>query len=152
MELKNYAHDLFLSGYNCAQCVSSVFADRFSIDEDLLMKVSAGFGGGVGRRQTICGAVSGGVIALGLRYGRSNDDDPIEMKEETYNKVREFLNRFEEKMGSINCLDLVSGIRTDTHEGRARFLELKMPDKVCAPAVTCAIELLEEMLAEDSAK
>lgn len=148
MNLKAYAGDLFLSGFNCAQAVAGAFADTMNADENTLFRAAAGFGAGIGRLQHTCGAVSGALIVIGLRFGRGSEDDPIDMKETTYDKAKEFVTRFEKRMGSILCLDLVDGIRTGTPEGRAEFIEKKYHEKVCAPAVVSAIEILEEILAE----
>lgn len=150
MDLKAYAGDLFLCGFNCAQAVAGVFAERFGAEESTLFRAAAGFGAGIGRLQHTCGAVSGALIVIGLRYGRGSEEDPNEMKEETYDKAKEFVQRFEKRMGSIVCLEMVDGIRTGTPEGRAEFIEKKYHEKVCAPAVVSAIEILEEMLNDTS--
>lgn len=51
--------------YNCAQSVACAFAEDALVTEELVKKVSANFGGGM-RMASICGAFSGGLIALGL--------------------------------------------------------------------------------------
>jgi C_GCAxxG_C_C family probable redox protein len=62
----------FLSGYNCAQAVLDAFRDEASLDEDLALKMATGLGAGMGRKQEVCGAVTGGVLVLGLRHGRGS--------------------------------------------------------------------------------
>ena len=57
--------------YNCAQAVVIPFAENAGINAETAMKFAAGFGGGM-RRGSVCGAVTGGLMALGL-YGI---DDP----------------------------------------------------------------------------
>lgn len=56
------AGELFASGLNCAQAVLQATT---GIDEPRMMKTAEAFGGGVGGSKCLCGAVSGGVLALG---------------------------------------------------------------------------------------
>jgi C_GCAxxG_C_C family probable redox protein len=61
------AVEKFLSGYNCAQSVLYSFCDDLRFDGDAALRLACGFGAGMGRKQEVCGAVSGGIIAIGLR-------------------------------------------------------------------------------------
>ena len=65
------AKNLFLSGCNCAQAVSTAFSDEIGIDEEILKKLMIGFGGGMGRMREVCGAVSAMTFIIGAYY----DDD-----------------------------------------------------------------------------
>ncbi len=56
----------FDDGANCAQAVLYAFKERFALSEETLLAISAGFGSGVARKEELCGAISGGVIAIGL--------------------------------------------------------------------------------------
>lgn len=66
--MKERAGDLFASGLNCAQ---AVFQVGTGIDDPKLMEMAKAFGGGIGGSKCLCGAVSGGVMALGL-MGKGN--------------------------------------------------------------------------------
>jgi len=55
---------LFASGYNCAQSVLMATTD---IDDPALLEMADAFGGGIGDTQCLCGAITGGVMALGLK-------------------------------------------------------------------------------------
>ena len=63
------AKELFKSGYNCAQSVFAVYAERYGIDFETALKLSSSFGGGMGRLREVCGAVSGMFMAAGLATG-----------------------------------------------------------------------------------
>ena len=63
------AEELFLQGYNCAQAVSCACAGDCGVPSELVVKLATGFGAGMGRTQETCGAVSGAILALGLRGG-----------------------------------------------------------------------------------
>ena len=69
------ASEKFLSGYNCAQSVLWAFAPRLNFDAEAALKIACGLGAGMGRRQEVCGAVTGGILALGLKFGRGSSDD-----------------------------------------------------------------------------
>jgi C_GCAxxG_C_C family probable redox protein len=56
------AGELFASGLNCAQAVLQATT---GIDDPRMMEMAKAFGGGVGGSKCLCGAVSGGVMALG---------------------------------------------------------------------------------------
>jgi C_GCAxxG_C_C family probable redox protein len=73
---------LFREGYSCSQAVLAVFAQDFSLDRDTANRISQGFGGGIAHSDGICGAVSGAIMVIGLRYGRTRADD-IVAKEKT---------------------------------------------------------------------
>ena len=72
MDRRQKAEEFFHYGYNCAQSVVLAYEDILGVDKDTLLKLSAPFGGGVGRLREICGAVSGGVMVLGMVTGLDN--------------------------------------------------------------------------------
>lgn len=98
MSIIEKAGENFKSGMNCAQSVVAQFAEKYGADADFLIKVSSGFGGGV-KSGEICGAILGGVMAIGLKYG----DDKLECGRMT----KEFVNRFREQNGAVTCRDLL---------------------------------------------
>jgi C_GCAxxG_C_C family probable redox protein len=78
----------FLAGYNCAQAVLYSFCDDLGLDKNAALKLACGFGAGMARKQEVCGAITGGIITLGLKHGRGEGQDRT-ATEETYRKVRE---------------------------------------------------------------
>ena len=102
MDRSEVAVNKFKEGYCCSQSVLFSFCDNLGFDEDLALKIANGFGAGMGRRQEVCGAVSGAIMVLGLVYGRGINDEK-DKHEFTYSKVQEFTGRFEEKYGSVIC-------------------------------------------------
>ena len=83
------AHSRFSEGYSCSQSVLAAFAPELGLDADAALRVSAAFGGGMGRTGGTCGAVTGALMALGLKYG-ATVADPV-AKERTYALTREFI-------------------------------------------------------------
>ncbi|MGB9212388.1 MAG: C-GCAxxG-C-C family protein, partial [Halobacteriota archaeon] len=106
MTKANDAVTLFQEGFTCSQAVLSVFAEDFGLDRDLALRISQGFGAGIAYTDDICGALSGAVMVIGLRYGRIRADDTA-AKEKTYAVVREFLREFKSRHGSVACTGLL---------------------------------------------
>ena len=86
----------FSADYNCAQAVLYSFCDNLQFDKDTALRMACGFGAGMARKQEVCGAISGGILAIGLKHGRGEGQEKT-VTEETYRKVRELMARFEEK-------------------------------------------------------
>ena len=84
----------FESGYNCAQSVLLAYCNDVNIDSSTASKIGWGFGAGMGRRQEVCGAVTGGIIAIGAKYGTQQDDKKA-ATELIYSKTKDLLNRFQ---------------------------------------------------------
>jgi C_GCAxxG_C_C family probable redox protein len=139
------AVEKFLSGYNCAQSVLYSFCDVLQFDRDTALRLASGFGVGMGRHQEVCGAVSGGIIAIGLRHGRGEGQDRT-ATEETYRKVRELMARFESRHGTRLCRTLLNGCDLTTPEGQQFFKENDLLNKTCKACVRTVAEALEEIL------
>jgi C_GCAxxG_C_C family probable redox protein len=135
----------FLSGYNCAQSVAYGVLDRLDAAEDTVLKAACGFGAGMGRKEEVCGAVTGGIMALGLKFGRGVKETR-EATEKLYPLVRELMNRFEKKHGSFICRRLLDGVDLLTDEGQAKYKARDMHATVCLPCVLSAVEITESLL------
>ncbi len=107
---------LFDQGFTCGQAVLAAFASRHGLDRGAALRVSCAFGGGIARGGGTCGAVSGGLMAIGLAHGRTRVDDEA-ARERTYDAARAFLDRFRREHGSDVCRELL-GVDISTPEGR----------------------------------
>ncbi len=132
------------SGYNCAQAVLDAFRDEGGLGEDLALKLATGLGAGMGRMQEVCGAVTGGILVLGLRHGRGSAEDRT-ATEQTYARTRELMDQFAARHGSCLCRQLLAGYDIATAEGRQRALADKVFDKVCTSCVQTVVEILDQM-------
>jgi C_GCAxxG_C_C family probable redox protein len=121
MTHENTAAEKFKEGFNCAQSVLYSYAEELHLDPDLALRIANGFGGGMGRKQEVCGAISGGILVLGLLYGRGAQDGK-ERQEKIYAEVRHLIDSFIKEHGTICCRELVSGCSLLTEEGRKRFI------------------------------
>ena len=123
------AVDKYAEGYNCAQSVVFAFCDECGIGQDAALKVSCGFGGGMGRKQEVCGAVVGGIMVLGLLRGRGTADGRS-VAEALYPMTREFMDAFAARNGSYLCRDLLSGCDLKSEEGQRYLKEQGLVEKV----------------------
>ena len=109
------AKALFKQGFNCSQSVFAACADIYGIeDEALALRLSASFGGGIGRMRQTCGAACGMFMLAGLENGSAISGD-AEGKKENYALVQELAELFKQENGSITCAELL-GLRTGNAE------------------------------------
>lgn len=104
----------FEEGYNCCQSVFLAFAGRYGFDRELACRLSASFGGGVGRLREICGTVSAMALVCGLETGATEGSDQ-EGKAANYAAMQQLAARFEAQSGSLICRELLGldGKKTD---------------------------------------
>ncbi len=147
------AKALFLDGYNCAQAVLTAFSDVTGLDGKTALAVSSSFGGGMGRKREVCGAVSGMLMAAGLIYGGDcNANSAPTAKSEHYARVRELMDSFKAENGTYICRELLSlpeGSEGGEPEKRTNEYYKKRP---CAELVGMAARILDEYIAENEAK
>jgi|BarGraNGADG00212_1021973.scaffolds.fasta_scaffold15745_1 C_GCAxxG_C_C family probable redox protein len=132
---------LFDGNFNCAQSVFAAFASQLGMDEGLMLKMASPFGGGVSRRGHICGAVTGGLMALGVARGA---DTPLG-KEPAYRLGQEFMARFEARHGSIMCRVLLD-FDISTEAGWQQAREKGLFKTICPQFVRDAVEIAQDML------
>jgi len=135
------ATEKFLSGYNCAQAILYAFGPGLGLDAERALKMATGLGAGMGRRGEVCGAVTGGILALGLKYGRGGHQDRS-ATEETYRKTEELMAGFERRCGSCSCRVLLEGCDLRTAEGQQHFKEHDLLHKTCLRCVETVAEVL----------
>lgn len=79
--VRDRAGRLFASGLNCAQAVLQAAAD---VKDPEMMAMAKAFGGGIGGSKCLCGAISGGVIALGLKGKGGKSGELVEIFKERH--------------------------------------------------------------------
>ncbi len=139
------AKALFLEGYNCAQAVFGAFAEDFGLDFELAMKLSSGFGGGMGRLREVCGAVSGMFMVFDMKHGYTSPTDK-ESKMELYSHIQNLAKAFEDDNGSIICRELLGLSEKNSvpvPEDRTEKYYKKRP---CAELVEFAADLVDNYM------
>lgn len=138
------AKALFVGGYNCAQAVFAAFSDVTGIDLETSVKLSSGFGGGMGRMREVCGAVSGMLMVLNAVEGYTSPTDNV-AKMELYAKVQTLAGKFKEKNGSIICREIVKDSVTSTPVPTERNAEF-YKKRPCGEYVEMAADIIADYL------
>ncbi len=144
MNTKEKAVESFCNGFLCSQAILAAYCDKYGIAKKTALRLGAGFGGGMGRMGNTCGAVTGSIAVIGLEKGANSIDDTAS-KEKTYQCVREFVARFEERFGSVVCRELL-GCNIGDAEGYEYARQEGLFEKVCPKLVASAVEILEDVL------
>lgn len=100
------AYAWFLQGYNCSQSVVAAFAPQLGLTEEVALRLSAGFGAGIGRMREVCGAFCGVVTVLSMVYA-----DPTDPKDKSriYALVQQAAEQYRSRNGgSIICRELLA--------------------------------------------
>ncbi len=119
---------------------------EFEIENEIIPRIARCFAGGIGNTGAVCGAVSGAVMAIGLK---KEQGDTMEDMLGTLAVAQEFRSRFEAEMKTINCREL-TGADLTTEEGVAQYMGSDTPQTVCFPAVGMAYRLVVDLLKETS--
>lgn len=121
----------------------AAFASEFGLSDEMALKIAAPFGGGMARTGKTCGVVTGGLMALGLKYGYTAPDG----SDATYGIAQEFMRRFEEQHGSLTCRELI-GFDIIIPENRERAQQAGVFQNTCPRLVRDAAEIVQAMLTE----
>lgn len=139
------AMELFRTGYNCSQSVVGAWCEEAGFSLDTAVKVSAGFGGGMGRLREVCGAVTGAFMVLGMIHSTGLSDSGS--KKAMYEIIQKYALRFkaENRFDSIICREMLglSGAQEPVPEARTEEYYKKRP---CPEMIGMAAALLEEFV------
>lgn len=137
------AVELHGKGCNCAQAVLAVFAGDLGLGNEEALRIATAFGGGMGRTDGVCGAVSGACMVLGLRSDMRRPGDTA-AKESAYARMQEFSRRFLERHGDTACTGLL-GVNLATAEGLQAAKDRNLFTTRCNGFIRSAVEILEGM-------
>lgn len=125
----------FNEGFNCAESTLLGLAQCLDIDSPIVPKIASGFGGGIARSQSLCGALTGSIMGLGLKFGRRS---PEEERTVMYRKTEEFVDIFRKKFRFVSCRELTGIDFKNADEFKARYSQIHA--EVCSPIVRFAVE------------
>jgi C_GCAxxG_C_C family probable redox protein len=117
------------------------FKEHLGFQGSLLPGLATGFGGGIGRKGSLCGAFTGSIMAIGMKMGRADPKDK-EAAANVYSKCQEFWNQFEKEFGSNLCYN-ITGAHLDNEEERQKWLASGGMEKCCK-----IVEKTAQMLCE----
>ena len=130
------AVQLFEKGYVCSQAVFAAFSEDYGLSKEHALKIGACFGSGM-RKAEVCGACTGALMALGLKYGES--------KEKSNEVCNKFLDEFKNENGSFICRDLL-GCDISTPEGVKYARDNNLFKEICPKMVESAAKITENII------
>ncbi|MBP0977603.1 MAG: C_GCAxxG_C_C family protein [Oscillospiraceae bacterium] len=146
MDYVSKAVELFEHRFMCSQAVFAAFAEQFGITEKQALKIGACFGGGMSKAE-VCGACTGALMVLGMKYGQYDENDTDSRTAES-EKASEFLEEFKKRNGSYICREILHcDISTD--EGKEYARSNGLYGRYCTEMVRSAAEILTEMLGDE---
>jgi len=142
------ALETFRSRLNCAQSVLMAFQEEAGQDLKPVMALSAGFGGGMGRLQLTCGALTGAFMAIGQYCSKKYTGYDI-IKDHSYTMIQDVHRKF---IALHNVSDCCSLLEVDLNQvsGRKKMKDEKLDESVCEKCVLTAVAILEEEFADDA--
>lgn len=145
MNYADKAEWYYSKNFNCSQGVFAAFATELGIDEKVALKLATQFGGGA-RKGEMCGAVSGALMVLGLKYGHCHAQD-MEEKASAYEIADDFMNRFIAEKGTVVCRELLGYDLTKSEDMKV-IKEKNLFKTTCPEMIRCAAEIVEQMIKE----
>lgn len=146
MDKIDVALKLFEEKFHCSQAVFAAFSEDYGISKEDALKIGGCFGSGM-RKGEVCGACTGALMVLGLKYGKYDKDD-IGSKIKSDQVCDEFLDEFEKENGSYICNTLL-GCDISTDEGIQYALENDLFTEFCPKMVKSAVLITQRILDDD---
>lgn len=136
---------LFEEKYYCSQAVFAAFSEEYGVKKEDALKIGGCFGSGM-RKGEVCGACTGALMVLGLKYGKFRKDD-VESKIKSDEVCDKFLDEFKKENGSYICNTLL-GCDISTQEGVQYALDNNLFTEFCPKMVESAVIITEKILDE----
>jgi len=138
-QISEKAVKYFQGGYNCAQSVFLALYEHLEPNSknELVPKIATGFGGGIGRCGSVCGALTGSIMAVGIKD--TLNEPGIEKRAKAYATAKTLLQQFEKQQGTTFCRDLIKYDLSNPEEA-AKFRQEGIPQKVCSKLIKAAIQ------------
>ncbi|MCK5148649.1 C_GCAxxG_C_C family protein [bacterium] len=115
--------DCFQSGYCCSESICKIITEHFGKPPADIAKATSAFCGGIGgSHKDLCGALTGGFIAIGWLFGRTapgQDNTP------TNRLTTEYQHAFVRQFGSANCEVLLDSLGEQTDGLKCKNLTAK---------------------------
>ena len=147
MDRKEKALLKFREGHSCSQVVFSAFSDQTNFDEKSAEIIASGFGGGLAHTHSVCGAITGGVMAIGLlnqQYSPNN----AELKQKSYLHTQQFIDSFKNKNSYSDCAPLLEK-RLKNSDPVVLKYDINDP---CEKYVVDAIAIIEKLFKVETIK
>lgn len=145
------AKALFREGFNCSQSVVAAYADLYGYTPEQALRMSAAFGGGIGRMRMTCGAACGLFMLAGLEKGAVVGNNS-QAKADTYTLVQELAAEFKQRNGSLICAELLGLKAPEGSPIPAERTPAYYAKRPCIEMVQEAARIWEDYLAKTGEK
>ena len=133
---------------SCSQAVFSAYGEQLSlgkVDHDTCMKIASAFCGGIANMGNVCGALTGALMALGLKYGVSAmEEATMEEGMKIIEISQKLLNEFKSLNGSIICRELINNDLVTDEDIKQAFKKGAFNN--CPKYVEDTLVILEKLL------
>ncbi len=138
-----HAVSRFLKSMNCSQAVLETYAPALGMSVKTARRIAAPLAGGMGMGSE-CGAVTGALLVIGLKYGKTRDEDAA-ADAATFKRVAQLVKEFKARHGHLGCSELL-GVNMGDPEGIKEAEQKGLFTKQCPAYVRSAAEILEKVL------
>lgn len=115
-----------------------------NITSEIIPCIATGFGAGISRHGEVCGALSGALMGLGLRFGRSQvSETPQDTSPYQFGRI--IVNLFVSRFGNIRCHDILN-LDISSDEGVKKYRELNLWESKCRELIRITTELAYDLL------
>lgn len=146
MEYVDDVCDYYEAGCSCSQSLLAGFCSYWDLPLELALRFAAPFGGGMCHMGEVCGAVSGALMVIGLRFGPAAVEDTT-AKDATAAVGNDFMQRFKARRGTLLCREILS-CDISKPENLLMARETELFKRTCPHVVREAAEILAEILDE----
>jgi C_GCAxxG_C_C family probable redox protein len=145
-QIRNEAYDFAREYHGCSQAMLIAFQEPLGLDASVIRAASP-LVGGLGMGKT-CGALAGGVMVLGLKYGRSRMEDGIPGLVPGMLHTQALVRKFEEEFGTSDCFDIAGVDWADFEQAAAAISDPEFLKK-CAEIVGRTAEMVADIIVEN---
>lgn len=145
MDRSEKAQTYFDTNFNCAQSVLTAFAEEYGLSVEEAFRIATAFGGGIGRQQLTCGAVTGAAMALGLKFDSAKSDYDGH-KKMTYERTVQLFDAFTQLNGSVTCRKLLNDLDMNDEKDYQAIMEQNLFHTNCRKYVADAVKITEQII------
>ena len=132
----------FKCGFNCSQSVLLTMYEHWNENNELVPKIASALGGGIGRCGSVCGALTGGVLAIGAKHG--TNEPSLKKRLKTSELANQLYKRFEKQNGSVLCRELIGYDLSDPKQLK-KAQETNVFEEKCPVFVKRTVETLQAL-------
>jgi len=146
-QARKKAYDYERQFHGCSQAVLLTFQELLGLTDELTFKAASALCAGMGMGKT-CGALSGGIMVLGMKFGRPRIEDGVEGLFLGMLPAQKLVQRFEQQFGTTACIEIAKVDWTDAEAAMQAIVDPEFIEK-CAQVVGKTAEMVAELIADE---